>query len=92
MFAVRAAAVRDESVLPLIEAQRILDPTDTDIASHLSLPHGESLEAGNALCPSRMSIAEMLYERHLSAVVQKMAAYRFDRYPIMILVDPWLEC
>jgi len=70
MFAVRAAAARDEPVMPFIEAQRILDPTDTNIAPHLSLPHGESLEARNALCPSRMSIAEMLYDRDLPAVVR----------------------
>jgi len=91
VLAVRATAVRNEPVVLLIEPQRILDPTDPDIASHLSLPHGEILGVRNALCPSRWLTAEMLYESDLARSSGKWGFDLLDLYPIMILRDFWRE-
>ncbi len=79
MLAVRATAVRDESVVLFVEAQRILDPTDPNIAPHLSLPHSGSLEARKALRPSRPRLCDLLYERDLSVIVPYLGADRLDQ-------------
>lgn len=75
----------DEAVMLFVEAQRVPDPTDSNITPHLSLPHGERLGRRNVARPSRPRLVELLYERCLSVIVRYRALERLDQRRIIIL-------
>jgi hypothetical protein len=84
VFAVGAPAVRDESVVFLIEPDGVLNPTDSNIASHLSLPHCESVGSRNVLRPTRSVRATVLYEWKLALIVRDLGLGKLDQCRIII--------
>lgn len=79
VFAARTPTVRDEAIVFLIEAQWVLNPADSNIASHLSLPHRESVGIRNVLRPTRADGIALLYEWPLALIVLIVADLGVDR-------------
>ena len=61
MLAVGAATVRDEFVVLFVEAERIVHPTQPNIASWFSLSHWRSVGVRNAGRPSSTAGSRLLY-------------------------------
>ena len=65
--------------MSFIEAQAVVDPTQSNIAPYLSLSHGESVGRQNIVRPFRTGTDELLDERYSSG------CHRLDQRYIIIL-------
>ena len=84
MFAIGAPAVRHEPVMSLIEPERVLNPSDSNIAPHLSLPHRCNVGSQNVFRPTRSGVTTPLYGLQLVLIVCDLGADRLDQLRIII--------
>jgi hypothetical protein len=88
MFAVGASAVSDEPVMFCIEPQWVLNPPDSNIAPHLSLPHRCSVGSRNVFRPTRPEAVVLLYGSQLARIVCDPGVGRLDQ-PHIIIFRHW---